>query len=93
MDTIVSCLIQDDVDDRIDIGDIHLTIAIDIGAGAGLARFHAFYCEYHINDGVDIGNIDLAVTVNVPINEATYRYNRGRYCPGNSKPLNCRKSG
>ena len=58
------CLMaENDIDDCIDIGNVNLSITIDIGTLSGLVIDIA--PKNDVNDGVDIGNIDLAIVIDV----------------------------
>ena len=50
---------QDDVDDGIDIGDIHFIVAVHVACSTGIGR------QNHLNDGIHVGNVHLAVIIHI----------------------------
>ena len=57
----VSLVVEDDVDQSVDIGDVHLVVAVHIGSSRGLVL------QDQSDEGVDVGDVHLAVTVHVTL--------------------------
>ena len=52
-------LLEDEVDEGVDVGDVDFTVTIDVACGRCIST------QYHVDDGIDVGDIDFAVTVDV----------------------------
>ena len=52
-------LVEDYIENGIDVGNAHLTVAVHVSIGFTAAR------EYHVHHGIDVGDAHLAVTVHV----------------------------
>ena len=70
---------EDDVNNSIDVGDINLTITIDIGTLSGLVIYIA--TKNDVNDSVYISNIDLSIVIDVARQVCTLNniYSTGRH--------------
>ena len=54
-------LVEDDVNQGVDIGDVHLVVTVHIGSSRGLLF------QNQSDEGIDIGDVHLAVTVHITL--------------------------
>ncbi len=53
-------LAQHEVDDCIDIRDVDLLVAVEVGG-----RHCLDLAEHHVDDGIDVGDVHLSITIDV----------------------------
>ena len=69
----VAVRIKDDVNQSVNVSDIHLSVTIHVNSGDNI-RIH-LVTQDHINQGIHVGNVHLAVTVGVTLH-ATHVVNK-----------------
>ncbi len=52
--------VQDDVDDRVDVGDVDFAVTVHVGSSRA-----SISAQNHVDDGIHIGNVDLKVKIHV----------------------------
>ena len=60
---------QDDVDNGIDVGDVDLSVLVNVGAT--LKIIGASCTQDYVDYAIDVGNVHLAVTVHITLGIST----------------------